>query len=114
MGPEPTSHAPAPEAADFKPACTGSKEATTPLTPKLMYNYRGVYHRDLTHEVAYYAGKYTGEYYRMRSGVTTPLCLVANDHRFSSNSIKHYVCQGLIEAGCQVVDNGCLPTSVAS
>ena len=85
-----------------------------PQTPKLMYNYRGVYHRDLTHEVAYYAGKYTGEYYRMRSGVTTPLCLVANDHRFSSNSIKHYVCQGLIEAGCQVVDNGCLPTSVAS
>jgi phosphomannomutase/phosphoglucomutase len=79
-----------------------------------MYNYRGVYHRDLTHEVAYYAGRYTGEYYRAQSGLSSPLTLVANDHRFSSNSVKHYVCQGLIESGCRVVDNGCLPTSVAS
>ncbi len=83
-------------------------------TPNLMYNYRGVYHRDLTHEVAFFAGKYTGEYYRERSGKANPLTLVANDHRFSSNSIKHYVTQGLIDSGCRVIDIGCLPTSVAS
>ncbi|MCC6443323.1 MAG: hypothetical protein IT210_07680 [Armatimonadetes bacterium] len=83
-------------------------------TPKLMYNYRGVYDQDLTHEVAYFAGLFTGEYYRERSGKEAPFIMVGNDHRFSSNSIKHYLVQGLIEANCSILDVGCLPTSVVS
>lgn len=82
--------------------------------PKLMYNYRGVYDLAITHEVAYYAGYFTGKYFQEKSGKASPHCLVGNDHRFSSNSLKHYLVQGFIEAGVRVTDVGTLPTSVVS
>jgi len=80
----------------------------------LMYNFRGIYDRTLTHGIAYYAGLHAAAYYQGRSRKAEPEILVGNDHRFSSASLKHYLVQGLLRGGSRVRDVGCLPTSVVS
>jgi len=80
----------------------------------LMYNFRGVYDRDLTHGVAYAAGLHFGHHYRECTPHAPPVIVVASDHRYSSPSLKHFVTQGLLRAGCRVKDVGCLPTSLAA
>ena len=79
---------------------------------ELMYNFRGVYGRELTHSVAYLAGRQAAAYYAEVSGKGDPKVIVGNDHRFSSNSLKHYLIQGLVSGGVVVRDVGLLPTSV--
>jgi phosphomannomutase/phosphoglucomutase len=79
-----------------------------------MYNFRGVYDRQLTHGIAYAAGLNFGRYYCERSGHGTPVIVVACDHRYSSPSLKHFAAQGLLRAGCRVKDVGCLPTSLVA
>jgi len=81
---------------------------------QLMYNFRGVYDRELTHGVAHAAGLHFGHYYRERAGHSKPVIMVACDHRYSSPSLKHFVAHGLLRAGCKVKDVGCLPTSVVA
>jgi phosphoglucosamine mutase len=91
-----------------------------PRTPQvaqprqLMYNFRGVYDHQLTHGVAHAAGLHFGQYYRDHTGHSEPVIMVACDHRYSSPSLKHFVVQGLLHAGCKVKDVGCLPTSVVA
>jgi len=89
---------------------------STPCAPTrhLMYNFRGVYDRQLTHGIAYAAGLNFGNYYCERTGPGAPVVLVASDHRYSSPSLKHFAAQGLLRSGCKVKDVGCLPTSVAA
>jgi phosphomannomutase len=79
-----------------------------------MYNFRGVYDRELTHGIAYAAGVHFGKYYREHTKDYAPVVIVAGDHRFSSPSLKHYVLRGLLDAGCNVKDVGCLPTSIVA
>lgn len=79
-----------------------------------MYNFRGVYDRELTHGIAYAAGLNFGKYYCEQIEHSKPLIVVAGDHRFSSPSLKHYAVQGLLDAGCHVKDVGCLPTSIVA
>jgi phosphomannomutase len=79
-----------------------------------MYNFRGVYDRELTHGIAYAAGLHFGRYYRERAAHSRPVVLVAADHRYSSPSLKHFTAQGLLTAGCRVKDVGCAPTSLVA
>ena len=58
-----------------------------------MHNYRGVYHRDRRTSVPL-RGNTQGEH--IVSGVTTPPP-VANDHRFSSNSISTAFARGRLD-----------------
>lgn len=93
----------------------GARTAQSAPTPRrLMYNFRGIYDRELTHGIAYAAGLHFGRYYRERTAHSTPVVLVAADHRYSSPSLKHFVAQGLLQAGCKVKDVGCLPTSIVA
>jgi len=79
-----------------------------------MYNFRGVYDRELTHGIAYAAGLHFGEYYCQRTGHSQPEIVIACDHRYSSPALRHFVSQGLLRAGCAVKDAGYLPTAVAA
>ncbi|MBM4049263.1 MAG: hypothetical protein FJ279_29545 [Planctomycetes bacterium] len=80
----------------------------------LMYNFRGVYGKELTHSIAYLAGKIAAQHYKAVRKKDAPKIIVGNDHRFSSNSLKHYLMQGMISQGVIIRDIGCLPTSVLS
>ncbi|MBM4047648.1 MAG: hypothetical protein FJ279_21285, partial [Planctomycetes bacterium] len=62
----------------------------------LMYNFRGVYGKELTHSIAYLAGKIAAQHYKAVRKKDAPKIIVGNDHRFSSNSLKHYLMQGMI------------------
>ncbi|MBI2191496.1 MAG: hypothetical protein HYU36_05880 [Planctomycetes bacterium] len=80
----------------------------------LMYNFRGVYGRELTHSIAFLVGKYAARNIRARTQKPKPKVYVGNDHRFSSNSLKHYLIQGYISEQMIVRDVGLVPTSVLS
>jgi len=96
-----------------RPTRVTAAPAATPAR-ELMYNFRGIYDRQLTHGIAYGAGLNFGRYYRERAGHSQPVVLVASDHRYSSPSLKHFAVQGLLEAECRVKDVGCLPTSLVA
>ncbi len=79
---------------------------------RLMYNFRGVYEESLTSKVAYFAGFNAGVYYKKNK--QNIKIVVANDHRYSSTLIKHYVVRGLLDSGCNVDDYGLVPTSIVA
>jgi phosphomannomutase/phosphoglucomutase len=80
----------------------------------LMYNFRGVYGYTLTPAVAWRAGFHVGRHFHEMSGGERPRVLVGSDHRFSGGVVKHFVIQGLLEAGCRAIDAGLVPTPIVS
>ncbi|MDD5454197.1 MAG: phosphomannomutase/phosphoglucomutase [Candidatus Ratteibacteria bacterium] len=72
------------------------------------YDIRGLVEKDLTEEVARQIGQAIGTYLK-KSGNKI---VVGKDNRKSSPSLANALIEGLLSAGCDVIDIGTLPTPV--
>lgn len=73
------------------------------------YDIRGHAQRDLTNEVTGFIGRAFGTYARER-GVEK--VIVGRDNRLSSERLYHALVDGLVSAGCRVVDIGLVVTPI--
>jgi phosphomannomutase/phosphoglucomutase len=74
------------------------------------YDIRGVAGRDLTEEFVYLLGRALGTFFVTKKATRLA---VGRDCRLSSPGFRDAVIRGLMEAGCQVLDLGMVPSPVS-
>lgn len=91
------------------------KESNPIVNPYIfrMYDIRGVVDQDITTDVAQLIGLAFGTFIR-RSTQTKACIAVGSDNRPSSSDLHYAVCDGLMKAGCDVLDVGLTPSPVLS
>ncbi|MDM1708333.1 phosphomannomutase/phosphoglucomutase [Thiopseudomonas alkaliphila] len=73
------------------------------------YDIRGIIDQTITTDTAYWIGRAVGAESRAQGENTV---IIARDGRLSGPALSTALCQGLTEAGCDVIDLGMVPTPV--
>jgi phosphomannomutase len=71
------------------------------------YDIRGTYNLSITQEAAYIIGK---SFAKLTSSKNKPIIYVGQDCRLSSPALFQALCQGLYEAGCEIISIGIVPS----